>query len=135
MATKRVLIADDTNLIRKLVANFLRQRPDIEVCGEAINGLEAIEKAKILKPDLVLLDVSMPIMSGIEAAAILKKHLPNTAIILFSLTSDPERPAIIQALGIDAVVVKTNGLVAVAETIDSVLERRKRPASKDPVSD
>ena len=132
MLTKRVLIADDTDSMRGIIADFLRKRPGFEICGEARNGTDAVEKAKHLKPDLVLLDISMPIMSGLEAASIIKKHVPDTAIILFTMTGEYYRPALIKAVGVDAILAKPDGLAAVAEAIDSVLKRRNRPALKTP---
>ena len=78
---KRILIVDDLAQIRKLVREFLEAEPDCHVCGEATDGYDAIEKAQHLKPDLIILDVSMPRMSGIEAAPKLKKLLPQTPII------------------------------------------------------
>ena len=132
MPTKRVLIADDTNCMRKLIADFLTQRPDFEICGEANNGFEAVEKAKQLKPDVVLLDISMPVMPGIQAASILRKELPDAAIILFTMTSEHYRPALIKAVGVDAVLTKADGLKALAETIDSIFERRNCPSAENP---
>lgn len=125
---KTVLIADDTNTVRALIVDFLSQRTDLEICGEAINGFAAIEKAKKLKPDLILLDISMPVMTGLEAAAILKESLPGTAIILFTMTADHYRPALIKAIGVDAVLAKPDGLVALGDAVDSVLARRNRSA-------
>jgi DNA-binding NarL/FixJ family response regulator len=132
MPTKRVLIADDTHLMRRLIGDFLAQRPDFEICGEATNGLEAVEKAKELNPDVVLLDISMPVMPGIEAASILRKHLPEAAIILFTMTSEHYRPALLKAVGVDAVLAKADGLKALAETIDSIFERRKGSEPETP---
>jgi DNA-binding NarL/FixJ family response regulator len=121
---KKVLIADDQIGIRSLLKLFLGKRKDIEVCDEAADGMEAVEKARILKPDLVLLDVSMPVMNGIEAASILKRLLPTTAIILFTMYSDNIRAAINSAIGVDAVLAKPDGLDDLSQAIDAVLARR-----------
>lgn len=83
-ASKRILIVDDLPQIRKLMRAYLEEETDTSVCGEAIDGFDAIEKAQNLKPDLIILDASMPRMNGIEAAPKLKKLLPETAIILFT---------------------------------------------------
>lgn len=74
---KQVFIADDSNTVRRIIKAFFRQRTDLEVCDEAGDGLEAVEKAKALKPDVILLDISMPEMSGVEAASVLKKIMPS----------------------------------------------------------
>jgi YesN/AraC family two-component response regulator len=70
---KRILIADDLEHIRNLVRSFLQEKLGFQVCGEAVDGYDAIEKAQKLKPDLIILDVSMPRMGGIEAAPRLKR--------------------------------------------------------------
>ncbi len=72
---KRILIVDDLPELRKLIRAFLEEELGFHVCGEAIDGLDAIEKASDLKPDLIVLDLSMPRMNGIEAAPKLKKIL------------------------------------------------------------
>jgi chemotaxis response regulator CheB len=82
---KRVLIVDDNVYVRDLVHTFLKDAPEIEICGEAVNGVEAIEKAKQLKADVVLLDLSMPSMNGVEAASILKKTIPGVSVIMFTM--------------------------------------------------
>jgi DNA-binding NarL/FixJ family response regulator len=72
-ATLRILVADDHESVRKGVCVILGTRGDIEVCGEAVNGQEAIDKAQELKPDLIILDITMPVLNGIDAAEILRK--------------------------------------------------------------
>ena len=72
----RILIVDDHEAVRKGVCAILSARLDIEVCGEAVNGKEAIEKTKELKPDLIILDVTMPVLNGFDAAREIRKILP-----------------------------------------------------------
>ena len=74
---KRILIADDSSLVRHLIAILLQKQAGFEVCGEAGDGLEAVEKAQQLKPDLVILDLAMPRMNGVEAASVLRRG-PST---------------------------------------------------------
>jgi DNA-binding NarL/FixJ family response regulator len=81
---KCILIVDDHEHIRKLVRAFLESEAAFEVCGEAVDGFDAIQKAQALKPDLIILDLSMPRMGGVEAAQRLKKFLPQTPIVLFT---------------------------------------------------
>jgi DNA-binding NarL/FixJ family response regulator len=87
---KQILIADDSDTVRRILKMFLETRKDLMVCGEAANGFEAVEKAKILRPDLVLLDLAMPEMNGAEAASVLKKSMPDVPIIVFTMFSDRE---------------------------------------------
>ena len=80
-----VLIVDDSETSRKVTRLFLESQVDLEVCGEAVNGLDGIEKAKALKPDLVILDLAMPQMNGVDAAPIIKHEVPQTRIIMFTM--------------------------------------------------
>jgi two-component system chemotaxis response regulator CheY len=84
MSKKRVLITDEHPSIRFLLRSLV-ETEQFTVCGEAANGAEAIEKAKELAPDLILLDFSMPGMNGGETAEVLKKSMPQVRIILFTL--------------------------------------------------
>src|SRR5271156_4766174 len=84
----RILIADDHPVIRRAVRSTLQRQPHFEVCGEVENGLEAIEEAKKLKPDVVVLNVSMPVVNGFEAAREIKTILPESAIVILSQNAD-----------------------------------------------
>ena len=83
----RVLIADDHEAVRKGVCAILATRGDIDVCGEAVNGKEAIQKAHDLQPDLLIVDITMPVLSGFEAAREIKKSMPHLAILILSIFS------------------------------------------------
>jgi CheY-like chemotaxis protein len=71
---KSILVVDDSDTVRKLTRLFLESQIELEVCGEAVDGVDAIEKAKELKPDLIVLDLAMPRMNGVEAASALKRY-------------------------------------------------------------
>ena len=105
-----ILIVDDNAVIRRTVRTEFEDIPGWEVCGEAENGWEAIEKARELKPDLIVLDLAMPIMSGLEAAPVLKGIMPAVPIIMFTLHDNKtvEREAF--AVGVSAVVSKAAGM-------------------------
>ena len=106
---KAVVIVDDNAVVRKTIGHaFLED--GFRFCGEAENGAEGIEVVKQLKPDLAILDLSMPIMNGLQAATILRKLFPNMAIILFSLYGNGTVKAEAARAGIDAVVSKTEDI-------------------------
>jgi chemotaxis response regulator CheB len=84
---KRVLIADDNDFVRDVIRIFLHDQAEIEVCGEAVDGVETIEKTRQLKPDVVLLDLSMPNVNGAEAALVLKNTISDVRIICLRCTA------------------------------------------------
>ena len=114
---------DDHAHVRKIIRNFLESESSFEVCGEAVDGDDAIQKAKDLKPDLIILDLSMPRMNGIDAARVLKKILPQTPIVM--LTS--HHPSVVgydaHAAGIDAVVAKDGDMSLLMASLQSLLAR------------
>jgi len=121
---KKVLIADDGQLVRQTIKNVLAARTDLAVCGEAVNGLEAVEKARTLRPDLVLLDFAMPKMNGAETASVLKMTMPEVRIILFTMYSENIGSYLTSAIGIDAVLSKPDGMTALTP-ISSLVEEEK----------
>ena len=96
----RILIADDSEIVRQGVIGILSAEPGWAVCGEARDGSEAIEKARELSPDLILLDISMPGMNGLEIAGRLREEFPQTKIVIIS-QYDPQQmlPRVIEAGG------------------------------------
>jgi DNA-binding NarL/FixJ family response regulator len=118
---KTILIADDSASVRSVIREFLKDLPGIEICGEAVNGLDAVEKAKKLRPSLVLLDLSMPRMNGAEVASILKKTMPKILIVLFTMQSNKIGRALASAIGVDAVLSKPDGVRQIVETVNAVL--------------
>jgi DNA-binding NarL/FixJ family response regulator len=118
---KRILIVDDNDYVRDVVRTFLKDAAGIEVCGEAIDGREAIEKATLLKADVVLLDLAMPSMNGVEAASILKKNLPGLRIIMFTMYSENIPKSTMSSIGVDAVLSKPDGMAHLVESINRVM--------------
>lgn len=97
---KRILIVDDSPVARALVKSALRNAPEFEVIGEATNGREAIEKCLQLKPDIVTLDLNMPIMNGLDVAKSILASLPTTKILLLSAMGDADLLEQFRALGV-----------------------------------
>jgi len=122
--SNRILIVDDLPEMRKLIRTYIEEETDFCVCGEAIDGLDAIDKAQNLKPDLIILDASMPRMNGIEAAPKLKKLLPETPIILFTFHEGMMRGFDPREVGVDAVVTKANGMFPLKENVKALLQHR-----------
>jgi DNA-binding NarL/FixJ family response regulator len=120
MIPKWILIADDNDQIRKVVRCFLESRTGFRVCGEAVNGLDAIEKALALNPDMILLDFSMPMMDGIETATLLKIVLPSVPVILFTALDSAAMESDAMAAGIRAIVPKTD-MARLAGHLESLL--------------
>ena len=83
----RILIADDHTIVRHGLARLLEEQPDLKVVGEANNGQSAVDQAVALKPDIVIMDIAMPRMNGIEAAKRIRKQLPKTKILILSMYS------------------------------------------------
>jgi DNA-binding NarL/FixJ family response regulator len=119
---KNILIVDDSPQIRKLVRTYFDRETDFRVCGEAEDGLDAIEKASELNPDLIILDESMPRMDGLHAARILHSTKSDVPIILFTLHADSISQADACAAGIALVVSKMRGMSVLVEQVDSLLK-------------
>jgi DNA-binding NarL/FixJ family response regulator len=128
---KSILIVDDSSAIRKGLRTLLSNDTDVRVCGEATNGKEAIERARELHPDVIVLDVSMPVLNGLQAAPVLHRMLPRTCIILF--TSYGNAVAGHSATpGIDAIISKDDGVTSLLETIHTLAMNREKPSPSDP---
>jgi CheY-like chemotaxis protein len=119
-----ILIADDNRNIRYLLRVFVETQTSFRVCGEAVNGADAIEKAQQLRPELILFDLSMPLMTGIAAAPVLQRMLPETKIILFTLYADYIPKSLIAVAAIDLALSKAEGIVGLASHLNSLLVPR-----------
>ena len=115
----QVLVVDDHEIVRKGVRFLLSDETQYHICGEAENGIGAIEKILELSPDVVVLDLIPPLMSGYETAARIRKISPLTKIIFFSVH---EIPTSAQMLGADAFVPKSHLAEELASTIRSVVQ-------------
>src|SRR5438270_7582192 len=116
-----ILIVDDNPNIRHLLRVYVETQTSFKICGEAGHGVEAIEKARDLQPDLVLLDLSMPVLGGAEAASVLKAMLPRTKIILFSMHMDAVPRSLATAIGVDLALSKSDGITKLGEHLKKLL--------------
>jgi DNA-binding NarL/FixJ family response regulator len=107
---KSVLVVDDNAVIRHMLCQVLTSEADFDVCGEAENGRDAIEKAQALHPDLIVMDLSMPVMNGIDAARVLKRSMPMVPLIMFSEYSDMFSEKEARSAGVSALVSKSEHL-------------------------
>jgi DNA-binding NarL/FixJ family response regulator len=104
----RILVADDSDVVRRGIKQLLSQHVGWEVCGEAVDGQEAVEQARRLSPDVVLLDFSMPVLNGIEAARQIRQSQPNTRFVLCSMYMDSQLASLAQKAGITSLLSKSN---------------------------
>ena len=124
-APKCILIVDNNASIRKIIRIFLEGEAGLKVCGEAVDGYDAIEKAEQLRPDLIILELALPRMSGLTAAQTLKKMNPRTPIILFTLYHDAF-PNFVTPAGFDAVVEKRGDISLLMNSVQGLLQAAVR---------
>ena len=103
----KVLIVDDNRFFRKLLCDAFNMQPEFEICGDAENGKEAVEQALKLQPDIIVLDLSMPVMNGIDAARVLRLVMPMVPIIMDSALEDPLAAQEVDRIGVTGIVPKT----------------------------
>jgi DNA-binding NarL/FixJ family response regulator len=123
----RVLIADDSELIRRQIRTTLEPEKDIEVCAEAENGLEAVRKTLECRPDLVVIDVIMPVMNGLAATEDVKMLMPNVRVLAMTLYDSHQIRIESERAGADAVMMKAEGGIQLARTIRVLCKRTLEP--------
>jgi DNA-binding NarL/FixJ family response regulator len=117
----KILIADDHAVIRQMVAATLKEESGFDVIGEAENGLQAIDKATLLKPDVVVLNIKMPVLDGFEAARRIRKTLPEIAIVILSSEADRRFIEEAKKIGVRAFVPKTEAATALVKAIEAAI--------------
>jgi len=117
----RILVADDHEAVRKGVCAILSSRGDLEICGEATNGREAVDKSIELGPDLIILDITMPVLSGVEAIGEIRRYLPSVPILVLSMHESRQVIANVRALGVQGYVAKSDASTTLLLAVDSVL--------------
>lgn len=103
-----ILLVDDVKAWRCSVCSMLQNQPELQVVGEAVDGLEAVQKAKDLKPDLILLDIALPNLNGIEAASRIRQVAPGARIIFLTQNSDKDVVRAALSTGAQGYILKTD---------------------------
>lgn len=117
----RILVVDDHEVMRLGIRNLLETRPNWRVCAEACDGRDAVEKAVQLRPDIIIMDLTMPTMNGLEAASIISRSNPDIPVILFSLHLSDELLNHFDAGSIRGAVCKSNAARDLVDAVEKVL--------------
>jgi DNA-binding NarL/FixJ family response regulator len=127
-----ILIADDSEEVRRTLKRLLSSHEDWVVCGEAANGHEAVDMANQLKPDLVVLDLAMPILDGLHAAAQLLKTMPSLPIVIYTLYDDDERIELeAKKAGVRRVISKSANINVILQCLEELLSDASEPLPPD----
>jgi DNA-binding NarL/FixJ family response regulator len=116
------LIADDHEIVRKGICSILESRKNIDICGEASNGQDAVEKASQLNPDLIILDVTMPNLDGFAAARQIRTFLPEVPILILSMHAGHSVVREAQQAGAQGFVSKSEAGHVLLKAVDAVLQ-------------
>jgi DNA-binding NarL/FixJ family response regulator len=120
----RILVADDQEGVRKRVIATLTSHKGLEVCGEAGTGSEAVQMARELKPDLIVLDITMPEMNGLDAARDIRAFLPHTPILILSVHKSKQLIEEARKLGVRGYVTKGEAVQKLVQAVNAVLQDR-----------
>jgi DNA-binding NarL/FixJ family response regulator len=118
---RTILICDDSEMVRAKIRQALERETDFEICGEATDGVEAVAKAKELTPDLILLDVKMPRLTGLEVAGILRRTQPRIRIMMVTMYAEEINRKLTSFFGVDAVFSKSEGVTKLIERVENLL--------------
>lgn len=127
----RILIADDHHDFRRVVHEFLDRLPNVSVIGEAHDGVEAVDMAERLGPDVVLMDISMPRQNGLEATRIIKNRWPTTKVFIATMSDDPIYRIQAQEAKADGFMVKSAMKPSLEMTFGSNLAAQTLPAKEN----
>jgi DNA-binding NarL/FixJ family response regulator len=120
-----ILVVDDFEPIRRFVCSALAERAEFQVIGHAADGLETIQKAEELQPDLILLDISLPKLNGIAAARHIRKHVPKSKILFLSENTSLETVGEALSTGASGYVVKSSAGTELLGAVEAVIQGRQ----------
>jgi len=118
----KIIIAEDHEIFLDVLKNTITRNYDIQVIATAVNGQDLLQKLTVYKPDLILLDIRMPIMDGMEAAIEIKKNYPNIKIIMLTMHSDLSIIKEMMDIGIHGYILKNSNIKEIINSIEKVLE-------------
>ena len=121
---KAILIADDNPFIRTALYEFFQREPDFQVCAVVEDGRQAVEQADRLHPDLIILDLSMPVMNGLDAARVLKQVMPNVPVIVYSAAQDEFSKQLAKSMGISEVISKSDRISVLIDAARNLVRRK-----------
>jgi DNA-binding NarL/FixJ family response regulator len=117
----KILIVDDHEVVRQGIRTILRARPQWEICGEAVNGRDAIEKAQSLDPDVIIMDITMPEMSGIEATREITRLKLRAAVLVFTMHESKNLASTVQDAGARGFVLKSHAARDLLDALEALL--------------
>ncbi len=118
----RILVVDDQPFMRRAVRNLLESRPAWEICGEASDGCEAIERTGELRPDVVVMDMSMPRLNGLEATRFIHEFFPSSQVLILTFHDFPGLPELAREAGAQGFILKGNSGELLVRAVESVGE-------------
>jgi DNA-binding NarL/FixJ family response regulator len=121
MDRTRILIVDDHEIFRRGLRSLLESRPEIEICGEATNGLEAVERAKEIQPDVILMDISMPLLDGLQATRQIRNQVPKSSVLLLSQHDSSHMLSAALKAGASAYVTKSQVSLCLLTALEGVI--------------
>jgi DNA-binding NarL/FixJ family response regulator len=130
MSPIRILIADDHDIVREGVRALIRQQSHWEICGEASTGRKAVAEAEKLKPDIIVMDIGMPELNGLDATRRIKRVLPNTEVLIFTANETEEIVKNVFKAGARAYLLKSEANNHLVPAIEALCKRRTYFSSK-----
>jgi DNA-binding NarL/FixJ family response regulator len=125
IAKVRILVVDDYEPWRCFVCSTLQKRPEWQLIGEVADGLEAVRKSQELQPDLILLDIGLPTLNGLEVTRRVRELSPNSKILVVSETRSSEMAGEALRMGADGYVIKSNAVTELLPAVEAVLQGRQ----------